>query len=254
MTQTPLLEPEQEGLLATLVEASRSVRREDRQRFYFIETYGAAGLQHPGLGEDAVPAYRGDIEVLGREGLLIVEEPQPNVLTFDVTPLGFHVYADLKARTGEPVVRMERELRSFLDSAGFQTRHLLAYRKWSEAESLLWRSETGQHLTIIGHLCREALQEFADSIAKRFNLREADAPKADTVRRIRSALSKREGLGERPRVFLEALLAYWGTLTDLVQRQEHGAQKEGPTLQWEDARRIVFQSVVVMMEIDKALT
>jgi hypothetical protein len=64
----------------------------------------------------------------------------------------------------------------------------------------------------------------------------------------------------RPRVgttaapFLVALLAYWGTVSDLVQRQEHGAQKEGGPLVWEDGRRVVFQTAIVMFEVDRALS
>jgi hypothetical protein len=53
--------------------------------------------------------------------------------------------------------------------------------------------------------------------------------------------------------FAEALLAYFGTVSDLVQRQEHGAQREGAPLRWEDARRVVFQTAMVMLELDRAL-
>ena len=52
-------------------------------------------------------------------------------------------------------------------------------------------------------------------------------------------------VGERDRAFLDALLTYWGTVSDLVQRQEHGAKKEGEPLMWEDARRVVFQTAIV---------
>jgi hypothetical protein len=37
------------------------------------------------------------------------------------------------------------------------------------------------------------------------------------------------------------------------KRQEHGGQKEGRPLTWEDARRVVFQTLIVMYEIDRAL-
>jgi hypothetical protein len=49
------------------------------------------------------------------------------------------------------------------------------------------------------------------------------------------------------------LLAYFGTVSDLIQRQEHGAQKEGEGLMWEDARRVVFQTALVMFELDRVL-
>lgn len=74
-----------------------------------------------------------------------------------------------------------------------------------------------------------------------------------TVARLQSILKKSSQLGSTEKPFLEALLAYWGTINDLIQRQEHGAQKERQVLLWEDARRVVFQTIVVMFEIDKSL-
>ena len=53
---------------------------------------------------------------------------------------------------------------------------------------------------------------------------------------------------------LKALVMYWGTVMDITQRQEHGSQREGGELTWEDARRVVFQTAVVMFEVDHALS
>ena len=60
-------------------------------------------------------------------------------------------------------------------------------------------------------------------------------------------------LGDSKKAFLDALIAYWGTLSDLIQRQEHDSQKEGKPLVWEDARAVVFQTLIVMFEIDRNL-
>ena len=51
------------------------------------------------------------------------------------------------------------------------------------------------------------------------------------------------------RAHLDAVIVYWGTVSDLVQRQEHGAAKEGEALTWEDARRVVFQTVNLFHEL-----
>ena len=56
------------------------------------------------------------------------------------------------------------------------------------------------------------------------------------------------------RAFLAALLAYWGTVIDLVQRQEHGALREGTPLIWRDAKRVVLQCAIVMYELDEAIS
>jgi hypothetical protein len=55
--------------------------------------------------------------------------------------------------------------------------------------------------------------------------------KAKTVARIRVVLDRRSlRLSTTEKPFLDALLVYWGTVSDLVQRQEHGGQKEGTPL------------------------
>lgn len=38
---------------------------------------------------------------------------------------------------------------------------------------------------------------------------------------------------------------------DLIQKQEHRAEKEKEQLTWEDSRRLVFQKVNVMVELYK---
>lgn len=50
---------------------------------------------------------------------------------------------------------------------------------------------------------------------------------------------------------LDALVVYWGTVHDLAARQEHGAAKAVPLVA-EDARRVVFQTAIVMFELDRA--
>ena len=117
-------------------------------------------------------------------------------------------------------------------------------------------AEPQQQLTTVGHHCREAMQEFADALIKRHN-GEADAQpdKTKTVARVRMVFNVYSGkLGDKEKAVLEALLNYWGTVADLTQRQEHGEQKEGEQLVWEDARRAVFQTLLVMFEVDKALS
>src|SRR5438309_2121033 len=49
----------------------------------------------------------------------------------------------------------------------------------------------------------------------------------------------------------EAMVAYWGEVADFAQRQEHGAQKEGQALEWEDGRMLVFHTLFTMVELDR---
>jgi hypothetical protein len=65
--------------------------------------------------------------------------------------------------------------------------------------------------------------------------------------------ARRADLGERKSEILDALLAYWRATDSLIQRQEHGGQREGEPLTPEDGRRAVFQTAVVMFEADRTL-
>jgi hypothetical protein len=57
----------------------------------------------------------------------------------------------------------------------------------------------------------------------------------------------RGALGKRRQALLDALLALWDAI-DLIQRQEHGEQKGGSPLSWNDGRRIVYITMLLMIE------
>lgn len=54
--------------------------------------------------------------------------------------------------------------------------------------------------------------------------------------------------------FVESLVAYWDTVSDLAQRQEHGGHRDAEPLTHEDARRLVLQTAVMMFEVRRRLT
>jgi hypothetical protein len=251
-----LLEREQEDLLKALVEATRNIPRDQRQKFLFLKTMGPDFIRHPGLPDQNLAIYEGDLDILEQEGLLSVTySARHNGRSFDVSPLGFRVYEEMQRRSGAPAQQVEEELMRYLDADAFHQSYSVAYRRWAEAVELLWGSDSQQQLTTIGHLCREAVQEFATALVDRHQPPDMDTDRTHTVARTRAVLDQHASkLGTTAAPFLDALLAYWGTVSDLVQRQEHGAKKEGRPLVWEDGRRVVFQTAVVMFEIDRALS
>lgn len=247
-----ILEPVQEELLVTLVEAARNTPLDQRCKFLLYRLNQGDFIVHPAVPEDKKKVYFGDIEALVREDLLALGYGSSD---FDVTPLGFKYYEYLKKRAGQSVERVEATIRQYLETHSFQGKYPSVFEKWRSAEDLLWRTDTEQQLTTIGHLCREAIQTFVTILVEKSNLPGIDQDKSHTVARLRTVLvSKISGLGSDEKAFLEALIAYWGTVSDLIQRQEHGALKEGDQLIWEDARRVIFQTAILMFEIDSALT
>ena len=247
-----LLEREQKELLEALVEASRNVTRSQRCKFMLAQDRAGSVILHAGLPNGELEAYKGDIEALGREGLLALSYNERGTLLFDVTSQGLKYYEKLKQDAGQPVVRVQNVVRDYLSADQFRQKHPQAYEKWSKAEAMLWSSDSEEQLTTIGHRCREAMQEFAADLVQCYRPPDVDKDKAKAVSRIRAVVEQQANkLGGTERGLLDALVDYWRSVSELVQRQEHGAEKEGESLVWEDGRRVVFQTMVVMYEIER---
>jgi hypothetical protein len=250
-----LLEEEQAHLLGRFVEAHRSAPREARGYFIAVESMGStqATFIHSRVQGLRFEGSRADAEVLAQAGLLRASWGSRGDPLFYVLPDGIAFYEQMM--TAWPAVEtVENEIQKYLSEPEFRKFHAAAVAKWEQAAALLWAADSPQQLTTIGHLCREALQEFAASLATQCQIDVSGIEAAKTVARLKAIFAARSGkLGTTEAPFIDALVAYWGTLSDLVQRQEHGSQRERETLVWEDGRRIVFQTCIVMYEISRAV-
>ena len=252
-----MLGHDQRELLAKLVEAERNVAQGERQYFLTTTAAGVNGLMvlHPGLPPQGLIIFGGDLDALRSAGLISTASSYGRSESFHVTQEGFDAYQKFKLEAGLPTSRVQETVKDYLDAETFRECYGAAYEKWAQAEQLLWKSDSQDSRTMIGHLAREAMQEFADALAKRYCVACESADKTKTVARIRATLSARLVIsGDTEREFLNALIGYWGTVADLTQRQEHGAQREGTDLVWFDSRRLVFQTAIVMFEVAAALS
>lgn len=95
------LETEQEELLSTLCEASRS--RSERWSFLVVTSWQADILKHPGLPGGSLTTFHSpELEVLSDAGLLhVVSRDDGHVKSFDVSPAGF-VQWEERERTKAP--------------------------------------------------------------------------------------------------------------------------------------------------------
>lgn len=250
------LEPSQQTILIKLVEAARNVPMEKRQEFFSVPEIGRGGsVSHPGLIGGELEASNGDLRILLNEGLLLLLRELQYGFSFEVTPLGYKLYTQIKRRLGQPVERISTTIRSYLDAHQFRQHHPKAYAKWTDAEALLWGIDVDTQLTTIGHLCREAMQEFATELVEKYKPPNVLTDKQNTKNRVGEVIKMHGAkLGDTEKPFLDALFGYWEQLILLVNRQEHGGQREKATLVWEDARRVVFQTAVTMFEIDRAIS
>jgi hypothetical protein len=241
------LEPEQLALFEELLEAWRSVPREQRHPFMFVRTLGAEIVQGNGINR-TVPD--GDMDVLSAEGLLAFRGD-----TFTISPRTVALYREWKANQVEPTADIEEQIHRYLDRERFCERYPEAYRRWKEAAVLLWGEDSTQELSTIGHKCREAVQEFATALLTLHELTDANPDKAKTRERFSTVVNaRRPVIGAAKSDLLDALFDYWKAAGEqLVQRQEHAGQREGEPLTWEDGRRVVFQTAVLMFEVDRTL-
>lgn len=162
-----LLEPEQEELLCTFVDAERQVPKNLRGKFITHQGTTPALFMHTETGIQ----FRGsltDAEILAGKGLLGLSYGSRGSPLFYVKPEGIRYYKELK-QTAQPAVAVEKEVRGHLSSDAFQNTYPAVFKKWAEAEALLWESDSETQFTTIGHLCREALQEFADVLIRKYS-------------------------------------------------------------------------------------
>ncbi len=249
------LEKEQKELLCIIVEAARNVPSENRQEFSIVRNDVEEFLQHSGLPEGEIKFFFPDLQTLMGEGLLqMTGKGQHGISRIAVPPRGFRFYRYLKKQSGEPVEHIEEAVRRYIDSHDFQKEYPKAYEKWAETENLLWKTDTSKQLTTIGHKCRETVQEFMDILYTQIKAPAEQIPKVSTKKRLKKIIEvKSKQLSEKERKFLDVLHDYWDVVNDLIQKQEHGAQREKVQLVWKDARRVVFQTMMFMFEVSQSL-
>jgi hypothetical protein len=144
---------------------------------------------------------------------------------------------------------VERLIENYVDEGRFRKRYPDAYDKWNDAQ-VLFRAGPVRYATQIGHNCREALAALASALTSRHSVDIAKG--AGTVEKLR-AVSRITTHSRTEREFLSALLAYWRSVSDLAQRQEHAGLQESEPPTDEDARRLIFQTLLVMYEVDRAI-
>lgn len=226
--------------------------RTERHSFILAETMGGAFLIMPGASTRP-EVLAADVRDLQYAGFLRQAPGGGNGTTpFDVTREGFDYYDALMRGARGPVEAVEANVVSYLDARSFAGRHRDSHAKWTQAAGELWGQDTQSRMTSIGHHIREAMIAFATELLDRYGVTGANADPQKTVDRLRAVLTQaKPRLGETEHPMLDALIVYWGTVHDLAARQEHGAIKAEPLVA-EDARRVVFQTAVVMFELDRA--
>jgi hypothetical protein len=242
----PPMEPEQESVLTRLVEAAQQAPR-DQRTIYLFRVQGGTLISGAGF-KDVVPDH--DVFALEQAGL-IQRTGHGEGDEYVLTSRARARYAVAHRTHGTRTSQQEQQVRRLLDDEAFRRHYPTAYARWCDSADKLWSAEGERSFTTIGHECREAMQAFA---TEALALYAPPGPVEQDAARVKKRLGAviammRPQLGERRRTFLERLGDFEEALLDLIQRQEHGAQKDGEALTWDDARRVVFHTMSVMVEL-----
>lgn len=178
----------------------------------------------------------------------------PGTRVGELAPAGDRARVENHLRV-EDFDRVEDYLRAYLADERFRSAYPPAYERWSEAATMLYRADSRERILAAGRKAREAIQEFArilaDSHGPGARTPDPEEANGDPL----SALIERcrPQLADSRCELLKSLVEYWRALEDVVHSHEHGALKAGEPLRWEDGRRIVVLTALVMVEVDRSL-
>jgi hypothetical protein len=201
-----------------------------------------------------IPAIWNDVSKIEDAGL--VEWTETNYVygyKFALTRKGENAFAEALRDSADRFNAIERDVTGYLRGDLIAARYPKTYKRWLRAEQQLVSGKS-EDLTIVGHTAREVLQIFGTELVELHTPVGAPPDPTKTVARVRAVLDlHKQTLGATRTELLDALLTYWGTVSDLAQRLEHAAQKEGEPISREDARQLVYLTAQVVFEIDRSL-
>lgn len=244
-----MVEPAVVDLFVALYEAHMSARR-DRRGLMVSRTMSGTTVQTLD-GGFARQVPDDDLHTLKRVGL--IEHVQKARYAFN--PGAGRYYEHVRSRLGCAAATVEETVQHRVAGEEFRGRYPMTTRLLNQAAATVF-SEQGEHrATQVGHDVREALVAFPAELAKNLEL-DLEAAPDKTVQRLRELIRARAVIigSQTTMAYLDAMAAYWGAVSDLGQRQEHGAQREDEQLTWEDSRRVVFAALALVYEVDRALT
>ncbi len=149
----------------------------------------------------------------------------------------------------DPMEKVLAESRVKIGSEAFAAAFPGAYQPWADAAKLLYGENASEELTTIGHKVREASQAFAAAAIIKFGADDAPEDVKLVKKRLGAVIAhNRYYISDAKRKVLEDLGDLWESTVDLIQRQEHAAQKEGEPVSFEDGRRVVNLTMFLMLE------
>lgn len=249
------LDQEQKEEFIKFIDTYKDIIRNKSHKFLAHHLLNENTLINHTLKEDIkYEMHTINFEAFCESGLFHTSNSSSQGARFIINQHGLKIYEELKNERILPFKGIEKTVIEYLKSSHFIDKFPKAYKKWLNAENVFSKELSNENLTTIGHLCRESLQEFSDELLEIKSIQNT-FEKSKIIDKMRAIFDNIDTIkrSKSTKAFLNALLNYWGSLSDLVQKQEHDSQKEGEILTNEDARRIIFHTAIIMYEIDKTI-
>lgn len=162
----------------------------------------------------------------------------------------------------EDFERIEEYLCAYLEQERFTSTYPRAEQRWSDAWAMLWRANSTDKVIAVADEACEAMSEFACALVDLHEPHPADRHSTRTLEHCSGTLERlsaviemyRPALGDSRCGLLRTLFDYWQALGDVVARhREHRRGRVIERLTWEDGRRVVVLTALVMVEIDRSI-
>jgi hypothetical protein len=159
--------------------------------------------------------------------------------------------------------RIDDYLRAYLEDERFRSAHPLAYGRWLVAWEMLWCADTRAKVIDAAERTPAAMHAFGSSLLERCTPLAMDphwpdlladgSRRPDPLEGLTSvADAYREQLGEERSELLRGLVEHWRTLLLGVCRHDDSSRPPAERLHWEDGRRLVLFTALVMVEFDRS--
>jgi hypothetical protein len=170
--------------------------------------------------------------------------------------------ADSPVRAAD-YARIEDYLRRYLEHERFMSVHPLACGRWIVAWEMLWCADSRAKVIAVGRRAGDAMRAFSFSMHERCMPLAMDShwpdvladasqrpEPLDSLASITDAYGEQLGAGRSQ--LLQELFEPWRALGEKLQRHEQGSQPPDERLRWEDGRRLVLFTALVMVEFDRS--
>lgn len=242
------LTPGAEELLRELVEFSHSVP--DPVEFMYMPLPRSPHVINKDGARQTVHCNATDFDLLEEQGL-VSGRSRGDRGRFALKPAAFRCCAQLKSKVDQTLESVENQVRRYIANSAFEEAFPNSFSKWHEAAELLWSSDGRSKVSTIGLRCVEAMQDFADELAKRYT---ADLIKGGIEQhenRVHAIVASHlRSAAHENKKHLKALADYWGAIAKHAQNAKHANESDAS---WVDAKHLVIRLGFVMMDLDIAL-